>query len=99
MKYKPQDYLEVCPFIGDEGSRTLQTSRIVKTRKDHMYLLTGRTIEAGSYARHDKSLVDGCFWGNYYISIDELDRIIEETTFTPYPDIKPYKEFEAYNGE
>jgi hypothetical protein len=99
MKYTTKYYLDVCTFVGDEGERTLQTSRIVKTRKDHMCLLSGNNIKAGSYARHDKALVDGDFWGSYYISLEVLDKMIEENELLPLPDIKPYTEFREYNGE
>lgn len=99
MKYKPEDYLNVNVFFGDEGELSCHTMKIVKARKSHQCMMSGSVISPGSFARHDKALVDGDFWGSYYTSLEALERMIDDNELLHLPDVKPYTKFEEYNGE
>lgn len=78
LAYKAEDYLELNLFVGEEADITCRTVKLVRTRKRHACFFgqngDGHSIAVGAYARHEKALVDGDYWGSYYICIPCLDR-------------------------
>lgn len=76
MKFEKEDYVNFDPFWSDESERTCVTVKIVKCRKEHTCagIYTDHKILPGEYARYEKALVDGDFWGRYYICIPCLEK-------------------------
>ncbi len=78
LAYSEQEYLEFDLFVGEDADITCRTVKLVKTRKRHVCFFgqngDGHSIAPGSHARHEKALVDGDYWGSYYICIPCLDR-------------------------
>lgn len=81
-KYPDTDYLTFDPFFGDEAEISCRTVKLVKVRKPHVCFFglngDGHQIASGDHARHEKALVEGSYWGNYYMCIPCLDREIAE---------------------
>lgn len=86
MKYTEQQLLDFDAFFGDEGELKLHTKKIVKVRKEHPCFLGMNsdlhTIKPGERAIFEKALVDGDYWGKYYMCFSciekELDLIYGE---------------------
>ena len=83
MAYTEQDYLGLDLFSGDDAEITCRTLKIVKARKVHPCFFgggsgDGHTIAPGETARHEKALVDGAYWGSYYVCIPCMDREIAD---------------------
>ncbi|KRB73479.1 hypothetical protein ASE07_06400 [Noviherbaspirillum sp. Root189] len=81
MKHTEQEYVTFDPFFGDEAEITCRTVKLVKVRKSHACFFgagsgDGHTIAPGDYARYEKALVDGSYWGRYYLCIPCLNREI-----------------------
>lgn len=85
MKYTEQQYLDIDMFEGDEGTLALHTKKLVKVRKQHEcwfglndYSETpNHLINIGDTAVSEKALVDGDFWGKYYMCLSCLNKEIE----------------------
>lgn len=83
MKYKDWEYLSLDLFAGDESELTLHTKKLVKTRKSHpcYYGVLDKTehqINAGEVAVFEKALVDGEFFGRYYMCIACMDKELDQ---------------------
>ena len=80
LAYAEQVYSGFDPFFGEEADITCRTVKLVKVRKHHACFFgengDGHQIPPGALARHEKALVDGDYWGNYYLCIPCLDREI-----------------------
>ncbi|MFC5551783.1 hypothetical protein [Massilia aerilata] len=78
LAYSKQDYLELDLFTGEEANITCRTVKLVKTRKPHACYFgqngDGHSTAPGDLARHEKALVDGDYWGSYYLCIRCMDR-------------------------
>lgn len=78
LAYSEQDYLGLDLFVGEDADIKCRTVKLVKVRKPHACFFgsngDGHRIEPGHIARHEKALVDGDYWGSYYLCIPCLDR-------------------------
>lgn len=76
MKYTEDQYIGFMPFFGEDSELSCQTIKILKTRKPHACVGSNpeHTIPTGSMARYEKALVDGDFFGRYYMCIPCLDK-------------------------
>jgi hypothetical protein len=82
LAYTEQDYIDFDLFFGEEANITCRTVKLVKVRKPHPCFFgangDGHSIGQGIYARHEKALVDGDYWGSYYLCIPCMDREIAD---------------------
>lgn len=82
LRYPEQEYVDFDLFAGDEGDLTCRTVKLVKVRKPHACFFgingDGHQIAPGDHARHERALVDGDFWGSYYVCIPCLNREIAD---------------------
>jgi hypothetical protein len=80
LAYSEQKYIGFDPFFGDEAEISCRTVKLVKVRKPHACFFglngDGHQIVPGDHARHEKALVDGSYWGSYYLCIPCLNREI-----------------------
>lgn len=79
-----QERLTHDPFFGDEGKVSCRTVKLVKARRPHdcwYGLALGPAslhhIQAGERARFEKALIDGDYWGSYYMCLTCLDNDIK----------------------
>lgn len=85
MKYTEHQILDYDPFFGDEGELSLHTKKLVKVRKQHSCFFglgsyankPNHKIEIGDPARFEKALVDGDYFGRYYMCIPCLEKEID----------------------
>ena len=82
LAYTEQDYISFDPFFGEEADITCRTVKLVKVRRPHPCFFgqngDGHGIAQGDIARHEKALVDGDYWGSYYLCIPCLNREIAD---------------------
>lgn len=80
LTHTEQEYIDVDLFQGDEAELSCYMVKLVKTRKSHACFFgingDGHQIAPGDHARHERALVDGDYWGSYYVCIPCLDREI-----------------------
>lgn len=78
LKYSDRDYLEFDLFVGEDADIKCRTVKLVKTRKKHPCFFgqngDGHNIAPGQYVRYEKALIDGDYWGSYYLCIPCLNR-------------------------
>ena len=84
LKRSEDDYLQFDPFDGDRdvGIR-MRTVKLVRVRKPHQCQMgigkvSAHDIAIGELARYERALVDGDFWGSYYVCIPCMDRFLDE---------------------
>lgn len=84
MNYLMDDqYIRVDPFDGGDRDVDIRCRqvRMVKTRKIHQCIGIDENqrhdIPVGSIVRYESALIDGDYWGRYYICKDCLDRWLE----------------------
>jgi len=78
LRYPVETYIGHDPFFGEEADITCRTVKLVKVRKPHNCLWgengDKHKVQPGEYARYEKALVDGDYWGRYYICIPCMDK-------------------------
>ncbi len=81
MTHSDADYIRFDPFEGDEAEIKCRSVRLVKVRKPQscffgMEPLHGdqHVIRPGERARYEKALIDGSFWGRYYVCLPCMDK-------------------------
>jgi hypothetical protein len=77
------DYLRYDPFEGDRDVNVkCRTVKMVTTRRpqDCMDPEDGKLhpIEPGTRARFEKALIDGDFWGKYYVCVACMDKWLDQ---------------------
>lgn len=94
-KYTDDQYKRFDQFEGDRDVNVkCRTVAIVKVRKEHVCsesLAPGHephTIKVGERARYESALVDGDYWGRYYICLPCIDRWFKECGIEPALDKK-----------
>lgn len=75
----PEEYLRYDPFEGDRDVDVrCRTVRLVKTRKPQRCLdpfsHNHHEIPPGTTARYEKALIDGSFWGRYYVCVECMEK-------------------------
>ena len=74
-------YATADPFDGEESELTCRKVTIRKAKKDYLcYGFSGKmdhNIDAGDYYRHERTRVDGSFWGEYRICLKCMDAFLE----------------------
>ena len=88
MSYTEADYLRWDPFEGDRDENvTLRTVKMVTTRKPQKCMDPEagslHPIPPGTRARYEQALVDGDYWGRYYVCVACMDKWLH--TFMPKP--------------
>lgn len=84
LKHAEDDYLRFDPFEGDRDvDIRMRTVKLVRVRKPHRCQLgigegAGHDIAIGELARHERALVDGDFWGSYYVCIPCMDHFLDD---------------------
>lgn len=81
LKYREQDYIGCDPFEGERDVDVrCKTVKLVRVRKPHRChtLDCGRTIQPGEVARLEKALIDGTFWGRYYVCLNCMNEWLDE---------------------
>lgn len=86
MKYTEEQMLDYDPFFGEEGVITLHTKKIVKVRKSHPCWFglnrfrddVNHLIEKGQKARFEKALIDGDYFGSYYMCLGCLEKEMDD---------------------
>jgi hypothetical protein len=82
LKYPEEDYVNHNPFFGEEGDMACRNAKLVKVRKEHGCLFgengDRHKIQPGERARYETALVDGSYWGRYYICIPCMDKIFAD---------------------
>lgn len=84
MKHPEREYLRYDPFEGDRDvDIRCRTVKLVKTRKPQKcmdpYSHTMHEIPVGTVARYEQALVDGDFWGRYYVCVECMDKWLDLT--------------------
>jgi hypothetical protein len=82
---RTEEYLSIDMFEGDESRLALHTKKLVKVRKSHRcwfglnkyHTESNHLIAIGDTAVFEKALVDGDFWGKYYMCLPCLDKELE----------------------
>lgn len=82
MKHREYEYLGLDPFFGDESELSLHTKRIIKVRKEHPCYIgvldrNEHVIQKGEHVVFEKALVDGDFFGRYYMCLKCLDKELD----------------------
>lgn len=90
MKFSEQQYTDFNPFDGERDVKlTCRTVKLVKVRKPQQ-CYEGMSpdgkphmIQTGDTARYEKALVDGDYWGRYYVCIPCMDAWMTECRVHP----------------
>jgi hypothetical protein len=82
LAYSEQDYVDFNPFFGEEADISCRTVKLVMVHKPHACFFgmngDGHRISQGDYARYETALVDGSYWGRYYLCIPCMNREIAD---------------------
>ncbi len=82
LTYSEQECIAFDPFFGEEADITCRTVKLVYVRKPHACHFglngDGHRLAIGDRARRERALVDGDYWGSYYICIPCLHREMAE---------------------
>lgn len=81
-KRTDEEYVAFDPFDGERDvDLRLKRVKMVTTRKPHMCLSNDKTtmheIPAGERARYESALVDGEYFGSYYLCVKCMDDWID----------------------
>lgn len=86
MPCTDEDYIHFNPFEGDEAKIECRSVSLVRVRKPQSCFfglepLRGdkHVIQPGERARYEKALIDGSFWGRYYVCLPCMDRWLGDT--------------------
>ena len=79
-KHTEAEYTRYDP-LADDSELRCRTVTLRKARKDHLcYGLTGKQdhgIQAGTFYRFERAMVDGSFWGEYRVCLQCMDAFID----------------------
>lgn len=85
MPRTDEDYIRFNPFEGDEAQIECRAVRLVRVRKAQSCFFGAEPvhgdqhkIQPGERARYEKALIDGSFWGRYYICLPCMDKWLTE---------------------
>lgn len=82
LKHTKETYVDYPLFLGDDAKIECHTIKLVKARRPHACFFglngDGHGIKPGDHARYETALVDGSYWGKYYVCIPCLDREIAD---------------------